>query len=368
MDRDLEDNTSNSSSYCFNFTARELKINTAVTVSLHVVAILACLLTILFILTTRQYRAFVNRLVLYLMLVASVWSVFIIVEVIPVEHDAARMIVKVRDGWEGACAAAGFLSQLVETAKILVVCWIVFYLLMLVVFKRNTSKPWHEALGVVIVVGLPLLIDWLPFRWHYYGLSGLWCWIEISHNMCSDDFLLSLGLMLAIEYIPVLLVIIFTIVSFVCITVALCRRAHRVEIKWKWTSIYKRGLAEATALMVYPTIYALIFVFRVIHRTYYLVQIGGHRPPYYTLWLAHSAALGIGGILVPLLYLLRPSNLRKFYVCRKFFLKKKRGSMVVYRSNSVISTENLTDGGEIFTDPESTGNRDSSLIYRSIMS
>lgn len=357
------------SSYCFNFTASDLKINTAVTVSLHFIAVTACLITIIFIISTKQYQVFVNRLVLYLIIAASLWSLTIMAEVIPVDHKSVG--IKVREGWEGTCAAIGFLAQVVESAKILIVCWIVLYLLLLVVFKYNASKLKHEVCGIVTVLFFPFLLDWIPFRWHWYGLSGLWCWIKLTDIDCNRESLWKgVGLMLAVEYIPVLLATIFTVVSFVAIAIALCRRAHRTEIKWKWTSVYQKGLAEAAALMVYPTIYGFIFIFRVIHRTYYVIQITRFYAPNYTLWLAHSTALGISGILVPLLYILRPSNLRKFYLCRKFFLKKDISSGAVYRSNSLISTEAAVSDGELFTESEPGGNshRDSSLLYRSILS
>ena len=360
------------STYCFNFTASDLRINTGVTVSLHLVAVLACITTIVFIFVSKQHHAFVNRLVLYLMIVASVWSLTIMAETVPVVHRSQLAGVTVREGWEEVCAIVGFVTQVIETAKILVVCWIVLYLLLLVVFKCNASKPTHEAIGLGVVVALPLALDWLPFRWGSYGLSGLWCWIELTDQNCGSIWR-GLGLMLAVEYVPMILTILFTVVSFVSISVTLCRRSHRTEIKWKWTSVYQKGLAEAAALMVYPCIYGLIFIFRVIHRTYYIIQIGRLAPPNYTLWLAHSAALGIGGILVPLLYLLRPSNLKKFYFCRRFFLKKESILGLVYRSNSVVSTEGLSEG-EVFADSGEAqsgsggGGRDSSLLYRSILS
>ncbi len=366
----MGDPTENST-YCFNFTASDLKTNTAVTVSLHLIAVLACIVTIIFIFATKQHHAFVNRLVLYLMIVASIWSLTIMAEVVPVVHESSLSGgVTVRQGWEEICAIVGFLTQVVETAKILVVCWIVLYLLLLVVFKYNASKLSHEVIGLTIVVAVPLALDWLPFCWGSYGLSGLWCWIELTNANCEDVWR-GLGLMLAVEYVPMILTILLTALSFISITVTLCRRSHRTEIKWKWTSVYQKGLAEAAALMVYPCIYAIIFIFRVIHRTYYVIQISKTTPPNYTLWLTHSAALGIGGILVPLLYILRPSNLRKFYFCRRFCLKEESALGVVYRSNSIIS-EGLSEG-EVFVDSgeplgSGSGGRDSSLLYKSILS
>ena len=368
MEEHHQNSTGNSSSYCFNFTADDLRINTAVTVSLHFIAVAICFFTIIFIFATKQHHIFVNRLVLYLMIAASLWSLTVMAEVIPVNHESVLTGIKVRAGWEGICAAVGFLTQVAETAKIIIVCWIVLYLLLLVVFKYNASKPKHEACGIIVVVVFPILLDWIPFRWHWYGLSGLWCWIKLTDNLCGHDSIWKgLGFMLAIEYIPVLLATIFTLVSFICIVIALCRRARRMEIKWKWTSVYQKGLAEAAVLMVYPSIYGVIFIFRVIHRTYYVVQITKSYSPNYTLWLAHSAALGIGGIMVPLLYLLRPSNLKKFSLCRKYFLKKDASSGVVYRSNSFVSTDACEE--ELFTESEpGSSKRESSLLYKSILS
>lgn len=335
------------------------------TITLHFIAILACLVTIVFIFATKQYRFFVNRLVLYLMIISFFWSLTIMAETIPVTHDATLSQVKVRQGWESTCAAIGFITQVMESAKILMVCWIVLYLLLLVVFKYNASTSNHEAMGLVSISVLPLVVDWLPYKWNRYGLSGLWCWIRLTDDYCHNIWA-GVGLMLAVEYVPVLLAIIFTFVSFLIIVVALCRRAYRTEIRWKWMFVYKKGLEEATALMVYPCVYAIIFMFRVIHRIFYIVQVTNSTPPTYTLWLAHSGAMGIGGILIPLFYILRPSNLRKFYICRKFFLSKDMTSAGVYRSNSALSTDAFSDG-EPFLDSGQSVN-ESSLVYKSILS
>lgn len=346
------------SSYCFNFTEKDLRTNNGVTVSLHLIAIAACVLTISFIFATKQHHQFMNRLILYLMVTSSLWSVTIIAQVIPVIHDNEQMDVKVRDGWDSTCAAIGFIAQVVESAKILVVCWIVLHLLLLVIFKYNTSKTKtsHEVTGLIIVVVLPLLIGWVPFALGRYGLSGLWCWIKLTDGDCKE-ITEGIIMMSVVEYVPVLLAVVFTLVSFFSIMVTLCRRAYRMEIKWKWTSVYQQGLAEAAALMVYPTIFAFIFLFRVIHRTIYIIEIRQSEPPSYILWLTHTTTLGLAGILVPLAYILRPSNMRKFYVCRRFILKKKgHSSGVVYRSSSVISTEAFSEGG-------GKDRRDSSIFY-----
>ena len=353
----------NNSSYCFNFTESDLRYNTAVTISLHLTAIAACALTISFIFATKQHHQFVNRLILYLMVVSFMWSVTIIAQTIPVVHDHEKMDVQVRQGWDDTCAAIGFITQVAESAKILVVCWIVLYLFMLVIFKYKISKKYHEISGFVVLVIAPFLFNWIPFSLARYGLSGLWCWIKLTDTDC-DNIIDGISMMLTVEYVPVLLAVVFTLVSFLSIVVTFCRRSYQMAIKWKWTAVYQQGLAEATTLMIYPTIYIFIFFFRVVHRTIYIIQITKTEPPTYTLWLIHSTFLGLTGILVPILHILRPSNLRKIYVCRRFFLKKKDFCNAVYRSSSAFSTEPFTDG-DIFSEKNqiSGKNRNSSLFY-----
>ena len=354
----------NNTSYCFYFTESALKANAAITISLHLVAVAACALTVVFIFATKQHYQFANRLILYLTVVSSLWSVTIIAQVIPVVHDKERMNVEVRPGWKNTCASIGFIAQVVESSKILVVCWIVLYLLLLVIFKYKISNRRHEMVGLVTVVALPPFIDWIPFSSSKYGLSGLWCWIKLTDNECNAIFE-GILMMLAVEYISVFLAVMFTLVSFVCVVITFFRRAYRIEMKLKWTSVYQQGLSDATVLMVYPTLYAFIFIFRFIHRTIYIIQIRKTEPPSYMLWLSHSATLGICGILVPFLFILRPSNLKKVYFCRKFIFKSKDHTLdTVFRSNSVISTEVYTES-ENFTanDYISENNGNSSNFY-----
>ena len=357
------DNDSKSLVYCFNFTASDLTYSRDVAVTLHILAILACLLAICFIFLTKQHLQYVNRLILYLIIVSLVWSVSIIFQTVPVEHDQQKMDVVVKEGWQGACEAIGYLSQFMESVKILMVCWIVLHLFLLIIFKYNLRKKSHEVAGLLVVVGVPLLKDWIPFVRRRYGLSGLWCWIRLTDEHCGslDDGIIMMAI---VEYIPVLLAIIFTVVCFINITVTLCKRAHRADMKWKWTAVYQQGMAEAATLMVYPGLFAVSFIIRIIHRTLYIIEIKRSHSPSSGFWITHSVALGITGILVPLFYIMRPSNLKKFYFCRKFVFKKTLSPVsVIYRTSSVISTEGFSEGESIVKEPISGKGRESNQLY-----
>jgi len=355
-------NEESNGTYCFNFTAADLNTSRAISITLQLLAILACSLAIFFIFYTKQHRQFVNRLILYLMLVSLAWSVTILLQTVPVYHDHEEMDVVVKKGWRGVCAAIGFLSQVMETLKISVVCWIVIHLFLLINFKRDLRKRNHEVAGLAIVLAIPLLKDWIPFTLSRYGLSGLWCWIQLTHTDCHN-YKEGIIIMALVEYIPTMLAILFTFGCFLSVIVTLCRRTRRMEIKWKWAAVYQQGLAEATSLMAYPILFAVALVFRVVHRTWYIIGIVRSNSPSSTLWHAHSVALGVTGILIPFLYIMRPSNLKKFYLCRKIlFRKTRRPISVVYRTSSVVSTEGCSDRESIIKDG-SDKNRESNQFY-----
>jgi len=57
--------------------------------------------------------------------------------------------------------------------------------------KRNTFTccGWKinklEVPNLVVLVVLPLVVDWIPFATNSYGQNGAWCWITIVNQDCS---------------------------------------------------------------------------------------------------------------------------------------------------------------------------------------
>ena len=138
------------------------------------------------IFATKAYRKFVHRLTLYLIISAFCESLMFGVEVIPVTitHD----LLSVRTGWEGACAAIGFLAQYSVWCELLFICWITLYLFLLAVFKSNPFTRKHEIAGVTLSVSVPLLFNWVPFLDDMYGRSGAWCWIWFTEGGCDGSY------------------------------------------------------------------------------------------------------------------------------------------------------------------------------------
>ena len=149
-----------------------------------------CVLAIIFILASKGYKHFVHRLTLYLIVVDLLKAVVTIPDVLPVYHNGT--VVAVRSGFEGFCFAVGFFLEVVAWMEKLVICWIVVYLVMVLVFRHNANavKVKHEACGIAVVLLLPLLVTWVPFVKNMYGLSEAVCWIKLSENStCNYDYI-----------------------------------------------------------------------------------------------------------------------------------------------------------------------------------
>ena len=149
----------------------------------------ACILAIILILTFKGHKRFVHRLTLYLMVAALLEAVVSILDLIPVYHNGT--VVAVREGFEDFCAAIGFLFEVTMWMPILVMCWIVLYLVMVLVFNHSANAiRWkHEVCGLAVVLILPLSITWVPFVKDKYGLSQAQCWIKASESNCTYDYI-----------------------------------------------------------------------------------------------------------------------------------------------------------------------------------
>lgn len=365
---DLATNSSyNNSGYCFNFTATELATNIAVTIVLHLLASFTCLFASGFIIFTKLYQSFAYRLILYLMVATTLYSITLMLEVVPVTHNGA--IVQVREGWDAACAGISYISQMMESAKLTIISWIVLYLLVLAVFKFQASKLKHEVLGLFVVILVPLMKDWLPFVWKMYGLTGMWCWIKLTDANCGENYKLGLGLMFAVEYGPLTLVSIFTMVSFIIMIVTLRKKNGEAQLTWRGVSD-NSTLKAGIPLIAFPLLYVLVFLFRMTHRIYYAVQIANGVSPLTGLWLAHTIGIGLAALTIPTGFLCYPSTRRR--LCSRFSKATNRTTTNIYRheslSNSKDHTTPLGTSGE--SDPFFPDDKDprDSLVYKSILS
>ena len=336
-------NISNSS-YCLDLSAKEMSILHNTFIGVSSTAGVVCILAITVILATKGYKKFVHRLILYLMAVVLPEEVVSILAVAPVHLNGS--VVAVREGFEGLCAAAGFLYQVVFWMELLVICWIALYLLGMIALRRNvTAVKWkQEVCGLAVVLLLPFLFNWIPFAKDMYGLSGLFCWIKQSMNSnCKYDYV-GLTLMFVLHPGPEVTVGTIVLVSLVAIAIVMCRRTMR---HWQGThrqSIHRQGLKEVLPLLVYPLIYLVLWAAAIAFRIVDVVSSVQDRRPIYSLSLVHSIISSVRTLTVPLICLLHLS----IVYCRK----------QQNREHTLSTTTSYTVSNE-FTDQE-----DDPLIIR----
>ena len=282
---------------CSNFTASQIKSNAITVLSLHSTTVAACATAVSLLLLSKTYKQFVYRLILYLQTVTAIHSITKICSIIPV-------LIPIEEGMDWFCTAFAFMAQAWETARLVAICLIVTYILLLSVFNYNANQTKHEVAGVLLVITVPILIDWLPFVWKRYGRSTMECAIQ-TNSYCSTDHGTGMGLSLGMEYGPILLTILYTAISAAVIVTVLCRDAINHELRWD-QSTYHWGLKETTPLTPYPIIHTVISIIQVALCIYSTVHLLDHNPPNYTLWLFKDVVKGLGGLLVPVALFLSP--------------------------------------------------------------
>ena len=322
---------SGSGSNCPKFSAEEQKSWSLAFTIVSSAAGVACILSIISILAFKGHKRFVHRLTLYLLVTSLLEAVVSILEVIPVYHNGT--VVAVREGFEDLCAAIGFLLEVSVWIPRLVICWIVLYLVMVLVFKHSTNAiKWkHEVCGLAVVLILPPSIAWVPFVKGMYGLSQGLCWIKISESNCLYDDV-GLIFMFVLSYGPQLLICLATFISLGTILIVMCRRSVGQEQGFCQSSVHQKGLKEVLPLLLYPLIYLVLWTAIVAPRIYDVVvnERNSTLP-----WVVHNIAVYFGRLFIPLICLLHLSIL----CCRK----KKTTQHVLTTTTSFDVPNEFTD-------------------------
>ena len=215
-----------------------------------VVGCLAAISNVILILVTGAYRQYVHRLQLYLAIVSFVFSLAIGLETLPVDVDAASGNVTVRESWNSACAAIGYIAQHFGFSKVYCIVWICIYVFMLAIFRKQQLRQLrYEILGLVIVFALPAAIAWVPLLHRSYGLVGIWCWIKANSDDVTKAY--ELGIYEGSEIL--LYMVSIVLLSFVL--VKLCRGVFLIQ--GHFNSPHMFALLEVVPLLIYPSMYAI---------------------------------------------------------------------------------------------------------------
>ena len=334
----MEDSVNISNDSCYQFTANQVY---SVTVAKAVVASMgavACLLTVVVIIALKQYKKFVNRLVLYLMIIGCIHAVTIGLEVAPVHHMGK--VVTVKKGLNGLCEAIGFITQTTAWMFFMVMLWIVFYLFLLAVFKYSVNKYKHEVTGILVSILFPLSFNWVPFVQHMYGLAGVWCWIRLTNGDCWHGYVQGIIYQFSLLYAPLTLLIFITFVLFAVMVCVLCRQRIYLKGMNVYRSSHHQAVKEAIPLLIYPLVYNIICTLMTANRIYYAITVYDGKNPYFPLWFIHSVIDPCRTLVPPLAFILHPNTLRRICCgCKKQNEQEKYRDMQPSATVYVVSKE-----------------------------
>ena len=323
---------------CFEFSERQLKQVIVADISVSAVALTACTIAVILIIVFKQYRTFLHRLMLYLMVAACGTTISFALEPVPVHHNGKY--IEVKKGLEDVCAAIGFFAQIMEWIFHGIIFWIVVYLTLLAVFKYRANKRQHEVTGLIIILLFPFTFNWVPFVNNMYGLSGLWCWIKLTNGDCHN-YTQGIIYQFTLYYGPVAILVFFSSIAFIAIVIVLCK--EKATTRSSGTAHYQ-ALKEALPMLVYPVIFNVLFTVMLANRIHYAIAVSKREKTSFPLFLAQAIVESMRMLLAALGFLLHPNILKKIF-CRE----------------SSLDTDSAT---AYIVSPENSGSEEDYLVIR----
>lgn len=238
-------------------------------------------LAVFVLLIFKSYYLLIFRILMYIV-VANFFQVLVqLLEIFPIINEDDYNKVKDGSSWLSACRALGFLDQVTAWMGHLCMLWLVVYFLDLIRNRKRLEKAVlsrREIVGIGVCFFFPFVLNWIPFINDYYGISGSWCWIKITKEICNDtDISTGFTYILAMNYVPLLL--------FVLVNATVC-----VIIFAIWFSRTRSNVTNIIFVIFYPIFYGALFIIVAISRIESTLRIKYGRKQSYAFWIVHSIA------------------------------------------------------------------------------
>ena len=297
------------------------------------VSFVACLGTIILmcvlIFWKRSWNTLVDRLKLYLTVVALALSLTYLLQVLPVDPQAGRdgtEIVARNDAWERTCIGIAFILQYVSWLMLLVISFLIVQMLYLAyelgktrestITSHYRNQMWLEIVGIVITLVFPLLFLWEPYVTDNYGLDGVWCGTIVTHRNCHNKhakLFPGLGYLIGMWFGPVTIVALLCVFGLIFVT-------YRF---WMYYKIHGRTLEMTRAIIkaIPPTAYLVIYnfinCFDAASYLYHNVK-GSHayNRDDYRLWVTHAVTGPCRALAIPIMFVL-------IHLCIHYYYKRR---------------------------------------------
>ena len=299
---------------CYNFSNSTKNVAFVVQIALASTGLLACITVVTLILLFRGYKRFIFRLVIYLMAAVGIHATAHILDGLPV--DRGKELISIKPGWHAACKAFAVLDQTGHLTVTFAILWIILHLNLSLCRLRRLQKgiplkrveigrpqkiSRGELLGTCLVFLLPFVVNWIPFVWNMYGLTGTFCWIRMMRYQSCEDRQLSIILMLSMYYVPILLASVLAFLTMLLIMAVMCRGS--VQMMGIAQLRYRRSMKEVCFVVIYPALFILLSagICGVIYSIVHYDQVPSHAST-----ITYVVAINLLILLPPLAFLLNP--------------------------------------------------------------
>lgn len=282
---------------CEEYHSKKYTTVAMIAASTGTLSTLASITVILVIILFKKHHFFIQRLILYLCIVAAVNSISIMlrfarVDDNPLDPDRHRL-----------CVATAFIDQTTLWSLTIAFFCLTFNMLMVTVFNRSTKGL--EMVYIFAIFLLPITFNWIPFLEDSYGEAGAWCWIRTHDYYDPNCTTHKLGVYLsyALWYVPHYLLLSLVLLAYIVTVINVIRKSYH------WRGLYSTELDTeqqkikelVMPIIFYPLGFLILNLFPLINRIYGTVHAGN---PNYVLWILHAALSPLQGGYIALVYVL----------------------------------------------------------------
>ena len=316
-----------SSFYCDHSINKELKPLLIVFCTSGSVCCFLCTVAIIAMVLFRLFKLVTHRLILYMLVGILFFSLTVSIQFLGLWLKY----------WQGKdaneCILEGFLLEYSVWVMLLSTSMMTLHLTVMVLFPSLYKRFAKIELFYLLFPWLfPLLVSWIPFVNHNYGVAGSWCWIRLYNESCSlnKEGMIEIY---AVWYGELIIGLILNNIALVIIGLTLCKRAY---IRNTTSLAYRKALKQTLPLLAYPITYQILSIFAIANRLYQAFH-SGHDVKW--MFYAHAATAPSWGLFAPIftfiyflsLHKVISKNLGKWSCC------KKRVSIIVEEANNFDS-------------------------------
>lgn len=270
------------------------------------ISFVACIFMIFVIWLFKKYKAFTQRLILYLSIASFMDSI------------AYIMSDYYSDG--ALCDFQAFWMTWFDWVCLLWVCCITINLGLLAIKMKKTEK--YEWLYHVVCWIVPLIISCIPFAGDHYGPAGAWCWLV--------EWKWRFG----IWYVPLFLIIFLLFVAYIYIVVVVNRRVHTYEGTYdpdvEQTKILMKE--DIKPLRGYPFVYLAVSIFPLVNR----IQNAINHQPVFVLYLLHIISSPLHGAMNAIVFGMDKETMKRLTPSQiKLALRSRREGATLIREYPV---------------------------------